>query len=148
MPQLATTSDPLTWADCSLRQGTVGDVAGPTEVRIKLPGSAYLPVALLAICVTPIVQHPAGALIYLIPLVALAYVIRTGTFAGPDGITARALLGSQRIDWAQLRGLSTDQRGRIYAARSDGKVVRLPCTRARHLAVLAMVSGGRLDAPA
>ena len=121
-------------------------MAGPTEVRVKLPGSAYLPVVLLAICVTPVVQHVAVLPIYLIPLIALAYVVRTGTIARADGITARALLGSRDMAWEEIRGFSTDERGRVYAARTDGTLVRLPCVRARHLDALALVSGGRLPA--
>jgi Bacterial PH domain len=124
------------------------DVAAPTEVRIRLPGSAYLPVVLLAVCVTPMVQHPAALPVYLIPLAALAYVVRTATIAGPDGVIARAVFGSVHVPWEDVRGLSTDDRGRVYLARLDDTLVRLPCTRARHLPLLALVSGGRLTAPA
>lgn len=122
-------------------------MATPTEVRIKLPGSAYLPVVLLAACVTAVAQHPWAFLIYLIPLVALAYVARTATIARPSGITARALVGSREVPWGSIRGFSTDERGRVHLALTDGGLMRLPCVRARHLAALALVSDGRLDAP-
>jgi hypothetical protein len=121
-------------------------VAAPTEVRIKLPGLAYLPVVLLTLGVTPMVQHPAVLPIYLIPLLALLYVIRTATIADTDGVTARAVFGSRHVKWDDIRGFSTDERGRVYLAGTDGTVLRLPCTRARHLGSIALVSGGRLDA--
>jgi len=121
-------------------------VAAPSEVRIKLPGLAYLAVVFLTLCVTPMVQHPAALLIYLIPLAALLYVIRTATIADTEGVTARAVFGSRRVKWDEIRGFSTDDRGRVYLAGTDGTVLRLPCTRARHLGMIAVVSGGRLDA--
>ena len=120
-------------------------MAAPTEVRIKLPGSAYLPVVFLTLCVTPMAQHPAALLIYLIPLVALLYVIRTATIANTEGVTARALFGSRHVKWADIRGFSTDDRGRVDLAGTDGTVLRLPCTRARHLGSIALVSDGRMD---
>ncbi len=122
-------------------------MATPTEVRIKLPGSAYLPVILLAACVTAVAQHPWALLIYLLPVTALIYVARTATIARPAGITARALIGSQYVPWDSVRGFSTDERGRVHLALTDGRLMRLPCVRPRHLAALALVSGGRLDAP-
>jgi hypothetical protein len=62
-------------------------------------------------------------------------------------VTARAVLGSRHAGWEQLRGFSTDERGRVYAARTDGTVLRLPCARARHLGLMALVSEGRLASP-
>ena len=121
-------------------------MAGPTEVRIKLPGLAYLPVVILTLGVTPMAQHPAALAIYLIPLAALLYVIRTATIVDTDGITARAVFGTHRVKWDDIRGFSTDDRGRVYLAATDGTVLRLPCTRARHLGSIALMSGGRMDA--
>jgi hypothetical protein len=55
------------------------------------------------------------------------------------------VFGSRRVQWDDIRGFSTDDRGRVYLAGTDGTVLRLPCTRARHLGSIALVSGGRLD---
>jgi hypothetical protein len=120
-------------------------MADVTEVRVRFPGSAYLPIILLAVCVTPMVQHVWAALVYLVPLAALLYVVRAATIATADGLTVRAIFGSVHVPWDQILGFSADSRGRIYAARTDETVLRLPCVRLRHLAGLALVSGGRLD---
>ena len=108
----------------------------------RLPKSAYLAVLLLAFCATAVVQHPLAALIYVLPAGAAAYIARTATIVGEDGITVRALVGHRTLRWADVRGLSVTGRS-VYAVSADA-AMRLPCVRVADLAGLAAASGGHL----
>ena len=117
-------------------------VAADTARVFRLPRTAYLPVLLLAIGVTVLVQHPLAIVAYLIPIVAAVYVARTATIVDADGISVRALFGQTRLPWDRVRGLSVTGRN-VYAVTPDG-AVRLPCVRLSDLAAVAAASDGRL----
>ena len=108
----------------------------------RLPRLAYLAVLLLAIGVTPLVQIPALALVYLLPVLAAIFIARTATFVDESGITVRALIGHRRLAWPDVRGLSVTGRS-VYAVTASG-AVRLPCVRVSDLAALSSASGGHL----
>lgn len=108
----------------------------------RLPKSAYLAVLVLALCVTVVVQHPLAALVYVVPAGAAAFIARTATIVGEDGITVRALIGHRTLPWTDVRGLSVTGRS-VYAVSADA-AVRLPCVRVADLAAVAAASGGHL----
>jgi hypothetical protein len=57
---------------------------------------------------------------------------------GPDGLRVRALLGSTEIPWSRVDQLASDDRGRVSALLTDGKVIRLTGVTAANLpAVIA-----------
>ena len=83
---------------------------------LKHPGSAYLIVAFVALCVTAVVRSPIQALlIYLVPLAGAVYIARTATIVDEDGLHAQAVFGSQLVGWDELRGLRLDGSGAVYA---------------------------------
>jgi hypothetical protein len=108
----------------------------------RLPRSAYLVVLFLALCATPLVQHPLASIAYLIPVAAAVFIARTATIVDARGITVRALAGHRILPWADVRGLSVT--GRSVYAVTDGGAVRLPCVRLADLAALSAASGGHL----
>jgi hypothetical protein len=108
----------------------------------RLPRSAYLVVLFLALCTTPLVQHPLASIAYLIPVAAAVFIARTATIVDARGITVRALAGHRILPWADVRGLSVT--GRSVYAVTDGGAVRLPCVRLADLAALSAASGGHL----
>lgn len=112
------------------------------------PGSAYLIVAFLALCVTAMVQIPLAALLYLLPLAAAGYIARTATVVDDNGLTARALLGSSKVAWSELSGLQLQPKGAVYAVDRDGTKLRLPCVRSTKLQPLIAASHGRIPDPA
>ena len=69
-----------------------------------------------------------------------------GVDADPAGLTARTMLRSRRLSWDDIAGLRI-RRSRIGAVLRNGRTVRLPVLRPRHLSVLAAASGGRLPDP-
>jgi hypothetical protein len=108
----------------------------------RLPRSAYLAVLILAIGATALVQHPLAAFVYVVPLLAAAFIARTATIVDERGITVRALIGRRSMPWEKVRGLSVTGRN-VYAVIADA-AVRLPCVRVSDLAALSAASGGRL----
>jgi hypothetical protein len=74
----------------------------------------------------------------LIPLAVLTWALRAGTDVGPGGLRVRALLGSTEIPWSRVDQLASDDRGRVSALLTDGKVIRLTGVTAANLpAVIA-----------
>jgi hypothetical protein len=90
---------------------------------------------------------PGLQVLYLLPLILAFWVIRTRTVVGPETMTAYRIWGTRRIAWSDVAGLRVDDRSRIWAVLHGGDEVGLPALRARHLPVLAAISGGRLPAP-
>lgn len=130
----------------------------------RLPRSAYLVVLFLLFGSLPlafgdnqshdaddVVRHVhkfAGvavgwfAIFLVLPVIAAVYIGRTATFVGPDGIRVRAIFGSRRLGWGEIRGLSVSGRS-VYAVVPGGGV-RLPCVRVADLAELSRHSDGHV----
>lgn len=115
---------------------------------LKHPGSAYLIVAFIALCLTAVVRSPLQALVYLIPVAGAVYVARTATVVDSVGLHARAVFGSQAVSWERLRGLRLEPSGTVYAVDDDGTQLRLPCVRSTRLQPLIDAAGGRIPDPA
>ncbi|HEX3814578.1 MAG TPA: PH domain-containing protein [Mycobacteriales bacterium] len=123
----------------------------PTVNAVKLRPSraALLVVVFLLFCVTPLAFVRAPLLIlYLIPLGMLLWIFRSGTDIDPDGVTVRAVAGRKRLAWSDIQGLSPDSRGELRAVLRDGRLMRLPQARLRHLEVIAAASDGHISVAA
>jgi hypothetical protein len=131
----------------------------------RLPRSAYLIVLFVLFCTVPLafagsgthdatsgatdssgtstdVEYGPRLLLLLIPIAVTVFIARTRTRVDGDGISVRALLGTRRLAWSELRGLSVSGRS-VYAVAADGSV-RLPCVGIADLAALSRASAGRL----
>lgn len=139
----------------------MSSVPDPVGRVFRLPASAYLVVLFLLFGAVPLAFtessfHFSGSgaeqgpppfygwpmAFLLIPLLAAAFIRRTATFVSPAGIRVRAVFGSRRMSWDEVRGLSVDGRS-VYAVLADGSV-RLPCVRQSDLGAVSRASGGRL----
>lgn len=127
--------------------------APAAERTFRLPRSAYLVVLFLFFGAVPLAFTDNGiytahatlgvqTLVLLVPIAVALFIARTRTTVGEAGITVRALFGTRRLSWPQVRGLTVQQRS-VYAVRADG-AVRLPCVRVADLAAVSRASGGRL----
>lgn len=117
------------------------------QLRIRIPRVNLFAVVVGAICTMPLAfASPWLAIVWLLPLIGLLNVLRTGVDADADGVTARTILRSRRLAWDDIAGLRI-RRARIAAVLRDGSAVRLPVLRPRHLSALAAASGGRLPDP-
>jgi hypothetical protein len=100
---------------------------------------AILGAVLFAVCITPMVRAPWLIALYILPVLAISYVLRTGTDADGDGLLLRTLLRRSRISWADVRGLRVGRRGELFAVLDDG-LLRLPGARQSDLPTLQAVS--------
>lgn len=126
----------------------------PSGARtFRLPALAYLVVLFLVFCVAPLALAGNGdegaraalgprALLILIPILAAVFIARTRTVVDDAGVSVRALFGTRRVPWSEIRGLSLSERT-VYLVCHDG-AVRLPCVRIADLAAVSQASGGRL----
>ena len=116
-------------------------------VTIRLPLTALLGVFGLIVCMTPVAFGAPGLqVLYLIPLILTFWVVRTRTVIGPETLMTYRIAGSQRLNWTDLAGLRIDEQSRVWAVLHGGNEVALPAVRARHIPMLATISGGRLPA--
>jgi hypothetical protein len=128
-------------------------VAPATPRVFRLPRSAYLIAVSLLFCAVPLAFAGDGSygarpvygpriLFLLVPIAAALYIGRTATVVDRAGIRVRAVLGSRRLRWDELRGLSVAG-SNVYAVAADGSV-RLPCVHVADLAAVSRASEGRL----
>ena len=127
---------------------TAADGDRPGQLRVRIPRINLFAVAVAAVCTVPLAfASPWLAVVWLLPIAALAHVLRTGVDADASGLTTHTMFGSRRLAWDDIAGLRI-RRSRIGAVLRDGSTVRLPVLRPRHLSLLAAASGGRLPDPA
>lgn len=116
--------------------------------RLRMNRVALLPVVLLVVCVLPLAFAAWWTLVLLlVPVLAGAYVLRTGVDVGDGGVTVRSLAGSREVPWDDVVGIRVGERGGLWLVTVRGTELRLPVLRARDLPWLAAVSGGRIPAP-
>jgi hypothetical protein len=127
--------------------GQVGDDEAAV-LRIR-PSPAALPAVLvLTLCVIPLgTAKPWLFGLFVVPLLALAWVLRAGVDVAPAGIAVRAVLGRRQLAWSDVVGLRAGDRGDLWLVLDGGRRLRLPTARARHLPLIAAASGGRLPNP-
>ncbi|MCW0215237.1 MAG: PH domain-containing protein [Pseudonocardia sp.] len=131
---------------------------GPEQVRPERPPAGpvvFQPsrltlLGIVAFCVFAI-PFAFGApwfwLVYLLPVAAAAWIVRTRTTVGPDSVTVRRLLAGRRVRWDEISSLRLGKKSRVSAVLTDGEELPLPAVRVRDLPVLAAVSGGRFTFP-
>ncbi len=114
----------------------------------RIPSTAVLGALLAALAATPFAfAAPWLFLVYLVPLLAIAGVLRLRTTADGEKLVARTLLHRHVVPWSDIRSLRVSERSWVRAVVADGKELPLPTVRTRHLPALALISGGRLDDP-
>ncbi|MQA61155.1 MAG: hypothetical protein GEU86_06600 [Actinophytocola sp.] len=128
--------------------GETTSSAPPPRAIFRMPRTAVIAAVLTMMCATPFAwSAPPLTAVYLLPIGFIAWVIRYRTIAdAAEGITVRTL-SVRTYPWQELRGFAIEKRGRVRASLAEGKNVALPFVRARHLPVIATVSGGRVADP-
>jgi hypothetical protein len=95
----------------------------------------------------PVLSWPASAPLMVIPVILSALVIRLRTVADRQTVTARTLVGSQTVPWADVEGLRFARSSWARARLSNGTELRLPAVTFSTLPLLAEVSDGRVPNP-
>jgi hypothetical protein len=120
----------------------------PSRLVFRIPSTAVLGALLFAVTATPFAWAAPGLFaIYLVPIVAIAWVLRVRTTADGEKLVARTLFARHVLPWSDIRALKVSDRSWVRAVVEDGKELPLPTVRTRHLPALALISGGRLDDP-
>jgi hypothetical protein len=124
-------------------------VSSTSILKLRPSRAALIAVLFLAICVTPMAGVQVWLFtLYLLPIGVILWILRAGTDIGDDGVTVRAVLGHRTFGWASVRGFAIAARGELRLVLRDGRLVRMPCARLRHLELITAASGGRMDAVA
>ncbi|QRP44537.1 PH domain-containing protein [Amycolatopsis sp. FDAARGOS 1241] len=115
----------------------------------KIPNTAYMAIALLTVCVTPIALGEINGLqwLYIFPVALFVFVLRTRTVATRAGLEVRTVFGKRDLPWSALKGLAITDRARVRAVLGDDTQITLPTVRTRHLPVLSLVSEGKIKDP-
>jgi hypothetical protein len=120
----------------------------PSRLVFRIPATAVLGALLFAVTATPFAWAAPGLFaVYLVPVVAIAWVIRVRTVADQEKLVARTLFGRHVVAWSDVRAFRVSERSWVRAVVEDGKELPLPTVRTRHLPALSLISGGRLDDP-
>ncbi|GDY31846.1 PH domain-containing protein [Gandjariella thermophila] len=120
----------------------------PAAVVFRVPTTALLAVALLALCMSPVgLASPALLVIFVVPVALAVWLLRTRTRADAEGLTVRTLFGRRLIPWSRVTSLRLTEKSAVRAVVDGDGEVTLPAVRVRHLPLLAAVSGGRIADP-
>jgi hypothetical protein len=82
--------------------------------------------------------------VLLIPLLIGVWAWRAGTDADRAGVKIRALFGQRLIPWDEVVEVSIDERRRVIASLTGGRIVPLPAVPAIDLPRLVAASGQQL----
>src|SRR6478672_612248 len=121
-------------------------MARSDRATFRLPAWAlFLPIMLLFL-ITPLATVAAGwGVLFVVPAVALVWVLITRTTATGTRVTTYGLLGRRRMDWADLDRLEVRDSRWVVAVGTDGRRLRLAMVRQHDLRRLISVSGGSLQ---
>jgi membrane protein implicated in regulation of membrane protease activity len=87
------------------------------------------------------------ALLLVLPVLLSALIVRYRTVADRDTVTARTLLGSETVSWADIEGLRFGRSSWAYAQLKGGAELRLPAVTFATLPQLTEASEGRVPNP-
>jgi hypothetical protein len=118
-------------------------------IVIRISPMAHFAVGFFALgLLTLVLAGPAWvALLLVIPVMASALIIRYRTVVDRDTVTARTLLGSETVSWADIEGLRFGRTLWAYAQLKNGSELRLPAVTFATLPLLTEASGGRVPNP-
>jgi hypothetical protein len=120
----------------------------PARLVFRIPATATLGALLFAVTATPFAWAAPGLMaIYLVPLVAVVWVLRVRTTADREKLVARTLFARHVVPWSDVRAFRVSERSWVRAVVGDGKELPLPTVRTRHLPALSLISGGRMEDP-
>jgi Bacterial PH domain len=106
-------------------------------------GVGFFTLALLAI----VLAQPWTTPLLVIPVLLSVAIVRYRTVADREAVTARTLLGKDKVAWTDIEGLRFGKGAWAYAQCADGVELRLPAVTFATLPLLTEVSGGRVPNP-
>jgi hypothetical protein len=145
----APVAQPAAAAEPAGRAGAGQQWVMPAKLVFRTPGSAYVAIVFVLMCASFVaVASPWYTLVYLLPLGAALWVLRTRTEIDADKLVIRRVLTRTVLPWSKVASFRLTDRRWIRAVRTDGGgEIPLPSVRTRHLPALALISGGRVTDP-
>lgn len=124
-------------------------MSDPSPLVIRISPMAHFAVFFLFLGLAALVYvWPSWTLVlFAIPVLVSAAVVRYRTVADRDQVTARTLLSSRTVPWTEIEGLRFTRSSWAKARLTDGSELTLPAVTFATLPMLAAVSGGRVPNP-
>lgn len=85
--------------------------------------------------------------LFALPVLASAAIVRYRTVADRDTVTSRTLLSSRTVPWTEIDGLRFNRSSWARARLTDGSEMTLPAVTFATLPLLTAASGGRVPNP-
>jgi len=105
--------------------------------------SGFAALGLLAV----VFAVPWTSPLLVIPVLTSAMIVRFRTVADAEGVTARTLLDSRTVGWADIKGLQFEKGSWARAELTSGEHMRLPAVTFATLPLMTEISGGRVPNP-
>jgi hypothetical protein len=122
--------------------------ASAERVVIRISPMAHFAVGFLLIALLSVVPAaPWTAPLLVIPVALSAFVVRLRTVADRDTVTARRLLSSESVRWADIEGLRFNKGSWARAQLTDDRELVLPAVTFSTLPQLTEISAGRVPNP-
>lgn len=124
-------------------------MSDPSPLVIRISPMAHFAVFFLFLGLAALVYvWPTWTLVLFgIPVLVSAAVVRYRTVADRDRVTSRTLLSSRTVPWTEIEGLRFTRSSWAKARLTDGSELTLPAVTFATLPLLAAVSGGRVPNP-
>ena len=120
----------------------------PRRLVFKPPMISLVVLAFLVVCESTVaLALPYFWLLYLIPLAGAVWVLRTRTVVDAQTVVVRRVFTRKALPWSGITSLRLRDRRWVAAVLTDKSEVVLPEVRARHIPVLALITGGRIADP-
>ena len=120
----------------------------PRRLVFKPPMISLVVLAFLLVCESTVaLALPWFWLLYLIPLAGAVWVLRTRTIVDAETVVVRRVFTRRALPWSGIASLRLRDRRWVAAVLTDESEVVLPEVRARHIPVLALITGGRITDP-
>ncbi len=124
-------------------------MSAPSPLVIRISPMAHIAVVFLVLGLAALVfVWPSWTqVLFVLPVLVSAAVIRYRTVADRDQVTARTLLRSRTVQWEQIEGLRFTRSSWAKARLTDGSEMTLPAVTFAILPLLTAASGGRVPNP-
>ncbi len=124
-------------------------MSDPSPLVIRISPMAHFAVFFLFLGLAALVfVWPSWTqILFVIPVLVSAAVVRYRTVADREKVTSRTLLSSRTVPWSEIDGLRFNRSSWARARLTDGSELTLPAVTFATLPLLTQVSGGRVPNP-
>ena len=124
-------------------------MSAPSPLVIRISPMAHFAVFFLFLGLAALVfVWPSWTqVLFVLPVLVSAAIVRYRTVADRDTVSARTLLSSRTVPWTEIEGLRFNRSSWARARLRDGSEMTLPAVTFATLPLLTAASGGRVPNP-